>query len=234
MHILPLSMRPLASLASVAAAMTVIALASPALAAVSMTTGAGSAVSQVDASAAFESVAALNGNPYLEGGLSFTRTGLSFENNGCGYAGCGGHAGFTGFTGNYMYGAGSGYFEIRRADGGVLSGLEFILGSGLPPALASVSWTAFLQGAVVGSGSAYLPAGTVLGFSGGGFDTFRYTDIATNNGLPNVPAFDSVSAQFQSAAAVPEPGTWAVMILGFGLTGAAMRRRSRSTLALMG
>lgn len=32
--------------------------------------------------------------------------------------------------------------------------------------------------------------------------------------------------------AVPEPGTWAMLILGFGLTGAAMRRRERKTLRL--
>ena len=32
--------------------------------------------------------------------------------------------------------------------------------------------------------------------------------------------------------AVPEPGTWATMLLGFGLTGWAMRRRRRTTAAL--
>ncbi len=33
------------------------------------------------------------------------------------------------------------------------------------------------------------------------------------------------------AAAVPEPGTWAMMILGFGLVGGAMRRRSATAKA---
>lgn len=33
--------------------------------------------------------------------------------------------------------------------------------------------------------------------------------------------------RFQGMAAVPEPATWALLILGFGLTGAAMRRRDR-------
>lgn len=31
----------------------------------------------------------------------------------------------------------------------------------------------------------------------------------------------------QAAAAVPEPGTWAMMILGFGLVGGTMRRRTK-------
>ena len=33
-----------------------------------------------------------------------------------------------------------------------------------------------------------------------------------------------------SAMAVPEPGTWAMLIAGFGLTGATMRRRRQSTI----
>jgi hypothetical protein len=31
-----------------------------------------------------------------------------------------------------------------------------------------------------------------------------------------------------SNAAIPEPGTWALMILGFGLSGAAIRGRVRA------
>jgi hypothetical protein len=36
----------------------------------------------------------------------------------------------------------------------------------------------------------------------------------------------STGYDFQAAAAVPEPATWAMMIMGFGLVGAAMRRRT--------
>lgn len=38
------------------------------------------------------------------------------------------------------------------------------------------------------------------------------------------------NGQVLRIAAVPEPGTWAMMIAGFGLVGAAMRRRQRFTL----
>lgn len=41
------------------------------------------------------------------------------------------------------------------------------------------------------------------------------------------PALDGVSV-----AAVPEPATWAMMIFGFGLVGAAMRRRRSGTPVL--
>lgn len=38
------------------------------------------------------------------------------------------------------------------------------------------------------------------------------------------------SATFNSVAAVPEPGQWAMLIVGFGLIGANMRRRTRMTM----
>ncbi len=43
------------------------------------------------------------------------------------------------------------------------------------------------------------------------------------------PILDNFSL---SIAAVPEPGTWAMMILGFGLIGGALRTRKRAVLAV--
>ena len=40
------------------------------------------------------------------------------------------------------------------------------------------------------------------------------------------------SVAFQSMAAVPEPGTWALMLLGFGAVGFSMRRRRSATAHL--
>ena len=65
----------------------------------------------------------------------------------------------------------------------------------------------------------------MVGFSGSAFDTLRYTE--TFNG-DHAPAIDSVVAQFKAGGAVPEPATWALMVLGVGLTGAAMRRKQQA------
>jgi hypothetical protein len=51
--------------------------------------------------------------------------------------------------------------------------------------------------------------------------TFRYTaNMATAGNISGNAAFYPV----------PEPGTWALMLLGFGGIGMAMRRRRRPTL----
>jgi PEP-CTERM motif len=39
--------------------------------------------------------------------------------------------------------------------------------------------------------------------------------------------FDNISATQADALAVPEPATWGLMILGFGLAGSSLRRRAR-------
>jgi len=41
----------------------------------------------------------------------------------------------------------------------------------------------------------------------------------------------AVEGVFSNVVAVPEPGTWALLIAGFGLTGAALRRRRAAALA---
>ena len=64
-----------------------------------------------------------------------------------------------------------------------------------------------------------LSTGIGSGWSGsflGGVDNISY----------NFGAFGSGSFNFEVAAGVPEPATWAMMIAGLGLAGAAMRRRA--------
>jgi hypothetical protein len=52
--------------------------------------------------------------------------------------------------------------------------------------------------------------------------TFNLSDYFQNPGLSHIDVFDRTTA-------VPEPGTWAMMILGFGAAGYAMRRRRKLT-----
>lgn len=42
---------------------------------------------------------------------------------------------------------------------------------------------------------------------------------------------DSTGVSFAVVAGVPEPATWALMIMGFGAIGSALRRRARTTVA---
>ncbi len=74
---------------------------------------------------------------------------------------------------------------------------------------------------IVGSGE---PHGII--YFPGTFTTLTFTDNSNEywHGLTiGIGSF---------AAAVPEPGTWAMMIGGFGAAGVAMRRRRRKTLAV--
>jgi hypothetical protein len=208
--------------------LVLMAVQSTALAAVVVTTGPGSAVQTVQASANFESTNALTDNPYVEDGLAFTRTNLSFNNNGCGFAGCQGNFPAS-FSGNYMYGASpfstTGYFDILTTGGKVFQGLEFVASNGFELANETVTWDAFLNNVMVGSGSFSVADGTVIGFSDPtGFDDLRYTVDANNR---SAPAFDSVRAEFTTA--VPEPSSWAMMILGFcGVGFMAYRRKANA------
>lgn len=54
--------------------------------------------------------------------------------------------------------------------------------------------------------------------------------LAPDTGEANAAAFRS--GVVLGAAGVPEPATWACMIIGFGLTGGALRRRSRGTIRM--
>ena len=180
----------------------------PAQAAVIQSTGAGSAVTILDASADFESMSALFDNPYIENGLSFSRSNLSFNNNGCGFDGCTGAANVDVFGGtNFMYGTGAnGYFEMATTGSNLFSGLEFITSTGtISP--YNATWIAYLNGSTVGSGYVDgLSYGAILGFSDAvGFDTLRYT-VTHINGQGDIfasPMFDSVRAEYISPVPIP-------------------------------
>lgn len=62
-----------------------------------------------------------------------------------------------------------------------------------------------------------------------GADTFDDVSEVENNPRSNAWAFDILGVDGATAGnAVPEPASWAMLIAGFGLTGAAMRRRRRN------
>lgn len=61
--------------------------------------------------------------------------------------------------------------------------------------------------------------------SGGAFDNYRFTYSAVGSFFGN-PA-PQQQQSFAQNMPIPEPATWAMMILGFGFVGMAMRRRAK-------
>jgi hypothetical protein len=55
--------------------------------------------------------------------------------------------------------------------------------------------------------------------------TLKFLSIGTPDGLPPIAALDGVSLT------VPEPATWAMMLVGFGGIGAMIRRRRQTLVA---
>lgn len=74
--------------------------------------------------------------------------------------------------------------------------------------------------------------GIHFGGSGGGQSAFYEIDFGPAPGQPlmlDLPA-SSNAYLFGAPAAVPEPATWALMLLGFGAVGMSMRRRRQPRL----
>jgi hypothetical protein len=90
--------------------------------------------------------------------------------------------------------------------------------------LGTSTFNAFLGAALVGTGS--LGTGVDVayyGFTGGAFD--RIQILAPDY----YPAFVLDNVQFAGGAvAVPEPATWGLMLIGFGVLGATLRLKRRS------
>ena len=72
----------------------------------------------------------------------------------------------------------------------------------------------------------------------GANETFSINDVPITNGVLNTITVAGLSrgdgsfggnATFPPVGAVPVPGSWAMMLLGFGAVGAAMRRRRRTS-----
>ena len=82
-----------------------------------------------------------------------------------------------------------------------------------------------------------LLGGTVLGFGVGNGgcpgNCTNFNAFADNLSLTTSTGTRSVNFAASSVAAVPEPGTWAMMLLGFGAIGGAMRRNRRRSSNLI-
>lgn len=87
----------------------------------------------------------------------------------------------------------------------------------------------FDTGAITAPGQGHLSFAP--GVSNAGGLILQWGPSGYNAGLDNISFSYSSLSRSSIAAAVPEPTTWALMILGFGAVGASLRRRRPALLA---
>jgi hypothetical protein len=160
----------------------------------------------------------------------------------CGLANTSSTGGLTFDTGSFNQADSSGFLAIGSGSGNDTLGLisatnvasdwvnvpfslqvNFTGPSGTSP--SSALYSALVSGSVSsdGAGGAFFDFDNTpqfFTFTGGTFSLF-VNDLAISAGNSNVP----LNGVIRVTAAVPEPATWAMMMLGFGAIGLAMRRR---------
>jgi PEP-CTERM motif len=134
----------------------------------------------------------------------------------------------------YENGGGIGYTDIKLTSGGALQSLQLLVGTG-GGGTNYLDYQVLDNGILVGGGSQLIANPmSYYGFSGGGFDEIQLqvqhvnpNPTVFNSSAGDVGAYDNISA---IASAVPEPSTWAMMILGFFGIGAMTYRRRKSAM----
>lgn len=126
----------------------------------------------------------------------------------------------------------SGFYTITGINGTVNG--QAISGLGTPPTATVADGTYTFDNLLNPTGPSLLTSGGFLFDAGSNvFNIFgngdgTYSGIATINGTTNYTT--GISGTL-NVAAVPEPATWAMMLVGFGGMGLALRRKRVPTLA---
>ena len=148
-------------------------------------------------------------------------------------------AGVQGRHSWYENGGGLGYTKVTLADGGSFNSFQVAVSSGWG-ADKAFGYQLLNNGAVLQEGIAgTAPRDHVatFGFSGATFDEVRLQVLSGGNAFHptgyDAGLYDNLAIGTYDApsAAVPEPAAWALMISGFGLAGAALRRRRAVSFA---
>ena len=169
------------------------------------------------------------GNTHSEGGLTVSYVGLAPRGIYNGEEA-------EGLFGWFPNGGGFGYTRITPTEGGDLNAIQFLARSGSrDPSDLFVQYELLFEGLEVASGSVgglnFDGGGpfTYVGFSGVTFDEVRLRSLITS--WKEMPAgletlqLDSIAAA--NMGAVPEPDSWALLIIGFGTVGTFIRLSRR-------
>lgn len=157
-------------------------------------------------------------------GASFSATGASnfrYAGNPGAYSGDPNFGGgyLDSFTGGQGVNNSNSTFTIKFNGPVNRAGAFFEFNASAP----AVTLTAFNGSSVVDSFSYDNPSccssPQFLGFQGVTFNSIQLSGITVSD-------FITDNLRFDSTAAVPEPTTWALMLLGFGMIGFAVRKRS--------
>jgi hypothetical protein len=132
--------------------------------------------------------------------------------------------------GNYSWypnGGGAGYTKVTF---GPTNAVQFALGSGWLDGLPALQYQVLSAGNVIASGEfagvSKYTGFSYFGFSGMPMDELRLQVQSSAGNMFSPFAYEAGTYDaFTTGAVVPEPASWALMIAGFGLVGAAMRRR---------
>jgi hypothetical protein len=172
--------------------------------------------------------------PYSEGGITVQYVGSApnqIATLTSGWVGLQGHNSW------YPNGGGNGYTDITLTGGGSFSAIQFLTIGGFGGGSPNLQYELLYGGSVVATGNAgpvplYSDSGGAVfyGFSGATFDEVR-VQVQANAGPFNSTASEAGAFDSIAIGAVPEPSTWAMMILGFaGIGFMAYRRKSKPAL----
>lgn len=139
-----------------------------------------------------------------------------------------------GFNGDYF---GGGPTTIRTANGGEVNTIfgqptTYFVDRGTVSFGPGMNYSAFADETPIRftNGDNFIGLRAVTG-NGDAFYGFAFTTNNTLNTIGFETTANATITATTAAGAVPEPTTWAMMIGGFGLLGAAARRRNRSSFS---
>ncbi len=179
-------------------------------------------------------------------GLSYVENGISVSYVGYGSGIWADSQAAEGRQSWYVDGGGLGYTRIQFGE--AVGAFQFAGGTGWQPAQAfalgleqpapAIQFRLLLGGQEVAEGAfanaPYYSGFRAFGFSGVQFDEIHIQsqlgDVDFNKGGLDALALDALAFGGPVGGVIPEPATWAMMILGFGLVGLMARRRALAAL----